>query len=465
MKKHLARLVIAILLITTLAAITACAKGTSTDTPDDEATAGSDSQSAADLLARGENYLSRGNYTEAIFYFNKTLEKSSKRVAAYIGLAQAHSQLGDMQAAAEALNTGLEKTGDDSLRQTAQSIYDDLLTQDAAKATAFANAVNATEQFQDAPLQTAPTQAPVTPTPAPTPTPTPPVATGPSIRRPVADGYYMAGRTVTTADLKISIDAPGGTGDHAISIYVSNLDGSNRKRLTDSASAWGSVFLAGDKLYFTYYDAAEDMAGGSCWIDVRTGGAPNLLGFELHCATDDYFFYFKPGSYSTLYRANADLTNERVFINLPSEIFYPWATAHKIYLFEGTSDTPDALVVYNEDGTRLRTIDMRGETSGFSRGIELNNVYYWYQAEGDYETPSPKGTIHAYDLSSGVRLADIPLQLPNPGMHGGIAKIEGNLIYLVTAIEDTPTTHHNTALYTMPLAGGIVQLVQTWFES
>ena len=60
----------------------------------------------------GVRYLSDGNYEEAIIAFTAAIEIDSKRPEAYLGLADAYTGTGDLDAARKALEDGLVATGD-----------------------------------------------------------------------------------------------------------------------------------------------------------------------------------------------------------------------------------------------------------------------------------------------------------------------------------------------------------------
>lgn len=60
----------------------------------------------------GVRYLSDGNYEEAIIAFTAAIKIDSKRPEAYLGLADAYTGTGDLDAARKALEDGLVATGD-----------------------------------------------------------------------------------------------------------------------------------------------------------------------------------------------------------------------------------------------------------------------------------------------------------------------------------------------------------------
>ena len=60
----------------------------------------------------GVRYLSEGNYEEAVIAFTAAIEIDPKRPEAYLGLADAYTGAGDLDAARKALEDGLAATGD-----------------------------------------------------------------------------------------------------------------------------------------------------------------------------------------------------------------------------------------------------------------------------------------------------------------------------------------------------------------
>ena len=64
----------------------------------------------------GVRYLSDGNYEEAIIAFTAAIKIDSKRPEAYLGLADAYTGAGDLDAARKALEDGLAATGDTEIQ-------------------------------------------------------------------------------------------------------------------------------------------------------------------------------------------------------------------------------------------------------------------------------------------------------------------------------------------------------------
>ena len=64
----------------------------------------------------GVRYLSDGNYEEAIIAFTAAIEIDAKRPEAYLGLADAYTGAGDLDAARKALEDGLAATGDTEIQ-------------------------------------------------------------------------------------------------------------------------------------------------------------------------------------------------------------------------------------------------------------------------------------------------------------------------------------------------------------
>ena len=64
----------------------------------------------------GVRYLSDGNYEEAIIAFTVAIKIDSKRPEAYLGLADAYTGAGDLDAARKALEDGLAATGDPEIQ-------------------------------------------------------------------------------------------------------------------------------------------------------------------------------------------------------------------------------------------------------------------------------------------------------------------------------------------------------------
>ena len=106
MKRFFCILLAALLLLT----LAACSKAPEAD-PADEAP---DWQTQYDL---GVRYLSEGNYEEAILAFEAAIEIDPRNADAYLKLAQACEQWEDYAKALQTLETGLEQTDDQRLRE------------------------------------------------------------------------------------------------------------------------------------------------------------------------------------------------------------------------------------------------------------------------------------------------------------------------------------------------------------
>ena len=74
------------------------------------------SSGVSDDLQLAERYLSEQNYEQAVIEFQKVLEIEPMNVEAYLGLADAYIGLGETDKAIEILQEGLEKTGDERIK-------------------------------------------------------------------------------------------------------------------------------------------------------------------------------------------------------------------------------------------------------------------------------------------------------------------------------------------------------------
>ena len=76
---------------------------------------GSDDK-ASELLSSAERYLNEQEYRSAIIEFEKLLEIDPENVDAYLGIAEAHAELGNINEAIYWLEQGYELTDDSSLQ-------------------------------------------------------------------------------------------------------------------------------------------------------------------------------------------------------------------------------------------------------------------------------------------------------------------------------------------------------------
>ncbi len=72
----------------------------------------------------GVRYLSDGNYQEAVIAFEAAITIDAKRSEAYLGAAEAYIAVGDIEAARNILEKGLEATGDQDIAARLQELLD-----------------------------------------------------------------------------------------------------------------------------------------------------------------------------------------------------------------------------------------------------------------------------------------------------------------------------------------------------
>ena len=122
-------------------------------------------------LTMGEKYLTQGNYEQAVTMFTRAIQVDDRAEAAYLGRAEAYTQLGENEAAEADLTFIIDELGTDDAEVylTRAAVYDALQQPEKAQADRDA----AQKLGHDAP--DANTDADVveaTPTPEPTPEPT-----------------------------------------------------------------------------------------------------------------------------------------------------------------------------------------------------------------------------------------------------------------------------------------------------
>lgn len=72
----------------------------------------------------GVRYLSDGNYQEAVIAFEAAIMIDAKRSESYLGAAEAYIAIGDIEAARNILEKGLEATGDQDIAARLQELLD-----------------------------------------------------------------------------------------------------------------------------------------------------------------------------------------------------------------------------------------------------------------------------------------------------------------------------------------------------
>ena len=74
------------------------------------------------MLTGAQKYLAELDYQQAIIEFNKILEIDPMNVDAYIGLADAYLQAGDVDSAIRALQQGYERTTSNEIKQKLKAL-------------------------------------------------------------------------------------------------------------------------------------------------------------------------------------------------------------------------------------------------------------------------------------------------------------------------------------------------------
>ena len=82
--------------------------------------------SPAHQLSLGEKYLSEMKYEEAILAFNKVIEVDPANVEAYLGMAEAHIGLGDVEEAIRILQEAYDRLGDMRLKEKLDELQGEL---------------------------------------------------------------------------------------------------------------------------------------------------------------------------------------------------------------------------------------------------------------------------------------------------------------------------------------------------
>lgn len=87
-------------------------------------------------LDLGNKYLTEGQYEDAVVAFEAAISIEPKTPEAYKGLAEAYEDMGNNEAAKEALQRGIEATADEGLKDYKESIEEEQKKQEAAEAEA-----------------------------------------------------------------------------------------------------------------------------------------------------------------------------------------------------------------------------------------------------------------------------------------------------------------------------------------
>ena len=125
-------------------------------------------------LTMGEKYLTQGNYEQAVTMFTRAIQVDDRAEAAYLGRAEAYTQLGESEAAEADLTFVIDELGteDAEVYLTRAAVYDALQQPEKAQAdrdTAQEMGADVTEPDT---ADTTPAEAEPTPEPTATPKPT-----------------------------------------------------------------------------------------------------------------------------------------------------------------------------------------------------------------------------------------------------------------------------------------------------
>ena len=181
-------------------------------------------------LTMGEKYLTQGNYEQAVTMFTRAIQVDDRAEAAYLGRAEAYTQLGDNEAAEADLTFIIDElgTGDAEVYLTRAAVYDALHQPEKAQADRDA----AQKMGADV------TEPDTTPEPTATPKPTK------TVSLPTERTIYRDGKLLNTQIFQYDAD-------NNISYFSDSLEGDSRHEftfdrkgrvLTESTPYWSTEY-------------------------------------------------------------------------------------------------------------------------------------------------------------------------------------------------------------------------------
>ena len=110
---------------------------------------GQDDNNDKDTISAAEKYMEDEEYEKAIDVYDDILDEDDENVAAYLGMAEAYEELGDIEEAAEVLEEGYEKTGSSRIEKVLKRLekpkQDDTISSAPAATDALVVVGNETE--------------------------------------------------------------------------------------------------------------------------------------------------------------------------------------------------------------------------------------------------------------------------------------------------------------------------------
>lgn len=296
--------------------------------------------------------------------------------------------------------------------------------------------------------------------------PTSQQTTMPTMLTPIAP--IVKGRRVTPENATWEIVFDGGriytqnyedSGTYPLSIYMKVTDG-DEVIIADDAYGDDEAYLAENRLYYRVYSENDDTYK-TCRIDIKRLGEAEIIDGNIQFATDEYLYYCKESDPQTIYRADADFRNSvKVFSQIDGERYD--SAGHRVIRFDKypSRDTADNLVtVFDQDGIAL--FEVATGRFGYRYFTYYRSLFWCEWEAGD---TANKLALHRLNLDTWE--IDIAYTTCEPGLEVcGVIDVDDEWAYLHISNYMSQTAENNEFIYRMPLQGGNLEEVYSWFWS
>ena len=267
-----------------------------------------------------------------------------------------------------------------------------------------------------------------------------------------------------------------GTGPDPCELYVSDIDGGNKKLITNEAMPWNTFWIAGDKVIFErvsekinqitinnqVYDSYETVHEGIYCYDVSTEKTtkPFVGENSIVVSYDDNYVYYMNYHSMNISRVRWDGTQaeEMRGVTLPEGVFGE--------AFSGVYDGYYYFVYEEYDGgnTLVYVDGYPIYDSKNSAGLNFGEITIMYIKDSYVYFAVPDG-IYKRHMNTGFteRLADMEKNVELWSIYR-VYKVGGHLYFIAYNGDDSP--YGGTRLYRVPVNGGRMEFMnKEWFES
>gem|GEM_PF-651864 len=249
---------------------------------------------------------------------------------------------------------------------------------------------------------------------------------------------------------------PGYTSPSPITLYRSNLQGGNVKKITDALDNFGKVWAVGDRIIYSTINDDDERTGVFCY-DAKTAKSTMLLN-QVHyiinftlVTFDDEHVYYRLSNSDELWRVGWDGTNrEPATINIPDNLY---SVEDDSYYCVSVDYATGAMPIHCYS---ISNENLKATCAPEAQAIFTIRDGWAYLYEGS--------TIFKVNIDSGnkVNLANLPSDMPESELVDWY--VMTNMLYLNIRSHQKDNAFL-LRLYKVPLSGGEVTYLDVeWIE-